>query len=84
MSREFEKIIGADTRREYEALLPFMQDPRISQAVLAEAIPELGLSINEDEIVKEVAMEHGAEESLVREALERAKSKFERIQEIGY
>lgn len=84
MSDQFEKILKTDTQREDEILLPLMQDPRIGQAILFELVPELGQSLDVETIIKEIAEEQGIDEDLVREAYERGKNKFERIQERGY
>jgi hypothetical protein len=81
--QDFEKIIDSDTQREDEVLLPFMQDPRIGEAILFTCVPELGRTANLEAIISEVASEYGIDEALVKEAYERGLNKFERIQTYG-
>lgn len=81
---DLERIVSSDKQREDEVLLPFMQDPRIGLIILSETIPGLGIKSDAEAIIEEVAAEYKVNQEIVREAIERGKNKFERIQEQGY
>ena len=81
---EFDNIISGDMDREDNLLLPLMQDPRVGKAVIASVLPQLSIEVDLDQMVKEMAVDYKVDESLVLEAYERAKGKFEREQEHGF
>lgn len=67
-----------------EKLLPIMQDPRVGHAVLFDAFPGLGKEIDEVALIKEIQADYGVDEETALEVLQRAKAKFERLQDDGY